>query len=120
MLTTIQENKNVGYYRVTHKDSPALLISYALITGIFPMSKLQLFSTKHSFLLRYITLSQVYWHRNGELSKFKVQSKYVWRRCILLISPPFLGLKLSKHRHIGVSAKNQAVTSPKSVKKIKL
>ena len=32
----------------------------------------------------------------------------------------FLGLQLSKHRHIGVSAKSRAVASPKLVKRVLL
>ena len=69
-----------------YRFAGTLLISYALMTGIFPMSKLHSFATIHSFLLRYITLSQVYWLRNGESSNFKVQNKNVWKRCILLVS----------------------------------
>ena len=53
---------------------------------ILPISKLHSFATIQRYLWRYLTLSYVNWLRNGELSKFEVQSKYVWRSCILLVS----------------------------------
>ena len=49
-------------------------------------SNLNSFVTLQSFLLRYVTLFQVNWLRNGKSSKFEVQNKNVRRRCILLFS----------------------------------
>ena len=45
------------------------------MTKIFPVSKLFPFTTIHSFLLRYITLSQVNWLRNSKWSKFSEENR---------------------------------------------
>ena len=110
-------------YRVFQKELDALIVSHRLSW----QKSLQFQNDIHLLLYGAFIWGIYLFHRSTALEmashpSLKSEKKYLEKVDFISLigsNSTVLDLKLSKHTHLGMSAKNQAVVSPKKFRKFK-